>query len=145
MRLVRLARSEATVTPQNDNKVLAVITAAVGSDPMLDNVGISMKPVFGVIEGPVRIEAACGILPMREWDTDEPYLYGFYHFVDPRHRQSTHARSLYEFGSWFADTAGLALVWVLLHDHDRDLMGKERLMRRQATRIGALYRHEAAA
>lgn len=97
------------------------------------------RPRFGVVSGPSVIEGAIGLFPTEPWNSSDIYIRAFFHFVHPLYRKSRHAVDLAQFGKWFADLAGVPLVFELLHPERTE--AKERLYGRQATRVGGLFLH----
>jgi hypothetical protein len=120
---------------RDDDKVRHVIRLAIEGGP-------PPRPVFGVIRGRSIIEGAIGLYPTEPWNSADPYLRAFFHFVHPEYRKSRHAVHLTEFAKWFAEKAGLPVVLELLHPERTE--AKERMYGRQAKRIGGLYIHGAA-
>lgn len=142
--LIRESEAEWSVAPRNYDKVRGIIHLAVDRTPLVDADGSPvMRPIFGVVDGDLGIEGCCGLYPTQQWDSDAQYLRGFFLYVHAACRRSTHAKSLLQFGNWFADRAGMSLIWELLHPDRTE--AKARLFARQATQIGALFIHEPAA
>lgn len=141
--LIVSSEDEWTLAPRNYDRIRAVIALAVDRSPLVDLDGMPvMRPAFGVIEGEMGIEGACGLHPTQPWDSDALYLRGFFLFVHPACRRSTHAKMLIHFGHQFADMAQMELIWELLHPERTE--AKARLFARHAPSVGGLYRHEPA-
>lgn len=99
--------------------------------------------IIGVIRGPDRIEATCGLLmTAAAWFTRELALHDMWNFVHPEHRRSTHAKKLIEFGKTcsrhFAD-AGTPVPLQMAVYSDVRTEAKCRLLRRQLHPIGQLF------
>jgi GNAT superfamily N-acetyltransferase len=118
---------------RDDSKVRDVIELAVSGHD-------TQRPSFGVIEGADCIEGAVGLYPTEVWNCRKLYLRGFFHYVRPEYRRMPHGRRLMQFAEWFADTAGMLLVWELFHDSDA-LRSKQDLYARRARMFGSLYLH----
>lgn len=105
--------------------------------------------IIGVIRGPQRLEATCGLLLSEAaWYTRDLALNSIWTFVHPDHRRSTHARKLIEFGKicsrWFAQAGTPVPLQTAVYSDERT-EAKCRLHRRQLHPIGQLfvYRPEA--
>ena len=123
---------EWSLGPRDDEKVRDVIgMATMGGPPP--------RPVFGVVPGPSILEGAVGMFPTEPWNSTEPYIRVFFHFVNPMYRRSRHAVHLAQFAKWFGDCAGLPVIFELLHPERTE--AKAALYRRQAAPIGGLFIH----
>ncbi|HEX3587805.1 MAG TPA: hypothetical protein VH024_17530 [Candidatus Angelobacter sp.] len=126
---------------QNHDKVRAVIALGVDTTSLHDpDGGPLMRPIFGVIDGPMGIEGMCGLYPMQQWDSDDLYLRGFFFFVRVECRRSTHAKSLLQFGNWFSDRSEMPLVWEMLNP--QHTVEKAKLFARHANLAGYLFMHQ---
>jgi hypothetical protein len=134
--LICASDAEWSMGPRDDGKVRQVVHLATSS-------GSPPRPVFGVVRGASIIEGAVGLYPTEPWNSSEPYLRAFFHFVHPDHRKSHHAIYLRDFAKWFGDMAGLPVVFELLHPHRTE--AKARMYERGATRIGGLFAHGVVA
>lgn len=99
--------------------------------------------IIGVIRGPERIEATCGLLmTAAAWYTRELALHDMWNFVHPQHRRSTHAKKLIEFGKLcskhFADAGTPVPLQMAVYSEART-EAKCRLYRRQLQPIGQLF------
>lgn len=95
--------------------------------------------VFGIIDGPEKIEAGLGLLATKlwyggegDWFWSELLLY-----VHPQHRRSRHAAKLLQFADWWSRHSA-APVSISLTPADR-LVAKERLFSRYGKRVGATF------
>jgi hypothetical protein len=139
--LIVSSEDEWTLAPRNYDRIRAVLDLALDRSQLLDLDGMPvMRPAFGVIEGEMGIEGACGLHPTQPWDSDALYLRGFFLYVHQACRRSTHAKMLIHFGHQFADVAQMTLIWELLHPERTE--AKAKLFARQAPSVGGLYRHE---
>lgn len=139
--LIVESENEWTLAPRNYDRVRAAIALAVDRSPLVDVDGSPvMRPAFGVVDGPLGIEGACGLCPAQHWDSDATYLRGFFLYVHVACRRSTHAKMLIQFGNWFADMAAMPLIWELLHPTRTEAKG--RLLARQASPVGGLFMHQ---
>lgn len=102
-------------------------------------VGLPPRPLFGVIEGPTGLEGAIGMFPTEPWNSSDLYIRAFFHFVHPLYRKSRHAVHLTEFAKWFGETAGMPVIFELLHPERTE--AKARMYERQAQRVGGLFMH----
>jgi hypothetical protein len=143
--LVVESENEWALSGRSYDRVRAVIALAVDRSPLVDVDGSPMmRPAFGVIDGPLGIEAGCGIYPTQPWDSDQTYLRGFWLYVHAACRKTTHAKSLLQFGNWFSDVSGMPLVWELLHPEK--VQAKMALFSRSGgTLVGGLFIHEPSA
>jgi hypothetical protein len=125
---------EWSLGPRDDNKVRDVIgMATMGGPPP--------RPVFGVVVGPSILEGAIGLFPTEPWNSNEPYIRAFFHYVSPLYRKSTHAVHLAQFAKWFGELSGMPVIFEVLHPERTE--AKMRLYGRQATPIGGLFIHGA--
>jgi hypothetical protein len=135
------SEDEWALLPRSYDKVRSVIELAVDRSPLFDLDGTRiMRPAFGVIDGGMGIEGACGLYPTQPWDSNALYLRGFVLYVHKACRRSTHAKALIQFGNTFGDVAGMPVVWEQLHPERTE--AKCRLLGRQAKPIGGLFMHE---
>jgi hypothetical protein len=95
--------------------------------------------IVGVIDGHQRIEATVGLVMTSWWFTDEFHLEELWTFVHPDHRNSTHAKQLYEFGKWCGDQLHLPVLFGVLTV--KKMQAKVRLAQRQMHQVGALFLH----
>ena len=108
--------------------------------------------VFGLIDGPDRIEAALGLQAQKLWYGGEGdwFWAELLLYVHPKHRRTRHAEKLFQFADWWSRHAA-APVLISLMPAER-LGAKERLFARcGGKRIGATFifgdptfRYEAA-
>jgi hypothetical protein len=143
--LIVESEKECSLGARNYDRVREVIEFAVDRSPLFDMDGLPvMRPAFGVIDGPLGIEAGCGIYPTQPWDSDNTYLRGFWHYVHVSCRKTPHGKTLLQFGNWFSDIAGMPLVWDLLHPEQ--FQAKMGLFSRSGgTLVGGLFIHEPPA
>lgn len=142
--LIRESDDEAGLAPRDLGKVREIVGLAVDRQPLLDVDGTPlMRPVFGIVDGPNGVEAACGLYPTEPWDSWNFYLRGFYFHVRLESRHSSHAKSLQQFANWFGDRTGMAVVWEVLNCRRFD--ERDRMFSRYATPFGGLFIHRAVA
>jgi hypothetical protein len=133
--LICTSGNEWSMGRQNPAKVRNVIHLATHGGP-------PPRPVFGVVRGPAMIEGAVGLYPTEPWDSTEPYIRCFFHFVHPDFRKSHHAVHLRDFAKWFGDVASMSVIFELLHPERTE--AKARMYSRGATPIGGLFLHSVA-
>lgn len=95
--------------------------------------------VFGLIDGPDRIEAVLGLQPSRMWYGGERdwYWTELLFYVHPQHRRSRHAQTLFAFADWWERHARVPVV-IGVFPTER-LEAKEFLFARHALRVGSLW------
>lgn len=98
--------------------------------------------VFGLIDGPERIEAVLGLWPRKAaWYNSDAagnwYWTDLLLYVHPLHRRTRHAVKLFQFAKW-AERALDAPVVLEVAPRDR-LEDKERLFSRFGKRLGGAY------
>lgn len=98
------------------------------------------RPVFGVIAGESVIEAAIGLFPTTPWNSSDLYLRAFFNFVHPLYRKSRHAVDLRDFGKWFADSAGMPILFE--HPRMEQTEAKARMMERGTLWYGGMFLHD---
>lgn len=135
--LVCASDEEWSLGSRDAGKIKGVIAHAT------DREASAPKPVFGVVEGPLILEGAIGLFPTEPWNSSDLYLRAFFHFVHPLHRKSRHAIDLRDFAKWFGDTAGMPVLFELLHPERTE--AKAKMYERGAEKIGGLFMHGGAA
>jgi hypothetical protein len=97
--------------------------------------------IFGIIEGPERIEAVIGLRPELRWYMknipENWHNQDILTYVHPLHRKSTHIMKLFRFAKWWGQETGLpVLIGLTLAG---DSVRKQKLYSMFARQIGALY------
>src|ERR1019366_2569576 len=97
--------------------------------------------IFGVIEGPERIEAVIGFRPELRWYMENIpenwHNQDILTYVHPLHRKSTHIMKLFRFAKWWGQQTGLpVLIGLTLAG---DSLRKKKLYAMFAREIGVLY------
>ena len=95
--------------------------------------------VFGLIDGPDRIEAVLGLQPNKLWygGDNDWYWSELLFFVHPLHRRSRHAQTLFKFAAWW-ERHFQAPVVISVFPTER-LEAKEDLFARYAKRVGSTW------
>jgi GNAT superfamily N-acetyltransferase len=95
--------------------------------------------VFGVIDGPLQIEAVLGMQPNKLWygGDGDWYWAELLFYVRPEHRRSRHARRLFEFAGWWERHMQMPVVISVFPTEELEL--KEALFARHAKRTGSIW------
>lgn len=127
--ILALAHAENGCAPMNDLKVRRGIKDAIEQ----------RGGVLGVIDGPTGFEGVLMLRLSQWWYSEEWHLDELCNFVHPNFRSSNHAKSLLQFGKWFAEQMNRPLfIGVMTHTR---MEAKNRLYRRQLHQGGALFYH----
>ena len=127
--LIGMSDDEWMLGPPDNDEVRHTVGLATAGGPQ-------PRPTFMVI-GATSLQAAVGLYPTKRWNSKSLYLRGFYHFVHPAYRKSTHGKDLMRFAEWFSDESKMPLIWELLHPEKTE--AKARLYGRRAVPVGSLY------
>jgi hypothetical protein len=114
---------------RDDTVVRAVIARALNRE----------SGVFGIIDGPDRIEAMLGLEPAKMWygsDADW-YWHDLTFFVHPLHRRSRHAITLFKFACWWERHIRMPVVLGVFPTTELEL--KEAMFERYGKRVGSMY------
>lgn len=96
--------------------------------------------LFGIIDGPDRIEAALGLQASKIWyGGDADWFWSeLLIYVHPLHRRNLHHKKLFRFAEWWAEHSGAPVVINLLPS--KRLQAKDKLFEQcGGKRIGATY------
>lgn len=138
--MLRLLWSENAMFPISDRKVQYYLDRLLHPETIaMDDAG--PRGFIGVI-GPLNAIEACIMLTVGSvWYSEEITLDEHFNFVDPGHRQSSHAKALISFAKHCADKIGIRLVIGVLST--KRTAAKVRLYERQLTPAGAFFVHPA--
>lgn len=125
-----LAAEENSLSPPNDELVMAAIRKATGRQ----------GNVVGIIDAPDgSIAASVGICMNTWWYSLKWHCQDMWCYVHPDHRRSDYAKSLIQFSKWWADQLGMDLIMGVMSVHRTE--GKVRLYRRMLPFVGAVFLH----
>lgn len=94
---------------------------------------------IGVIRGDGGVEATIGLFPAHEWYSYEPVLHDQWFYVHSGHRQSDHAKNLFGFAKWVAESTGVQLRITEVGDEKNGLI---RFLGRHSDPIGAIFKYD---
>lgn len=85
--------------------------------------------VFGVVKEDGRVVASTLMRLNKLWYSNEHFLLGLWHYVEPAHRKSPCAKNLIQFAKWYADKLDMPLVFDVGGTPElsrkRDMFGRE--------------------
>lgn len=141
-RLLRLLWAENAMFSICDEKVQFYLDRLLRPESIKpDDVG--PRGFIGVV-GPVGALEACIMLTVGSvWYSEDFTLDEHLNFVDPRYRQSDHAKALISYAKFCSDKIGIRLVIGVLST--KRTAAKVRLYERQLTACGSFFIHPAPA